>query len=96
MFDSRRRQLAWLFLLVLAMELAFLCCASAHICHHLCTGAETCAICACVRAGHRRALSSAALATLVAGLVGPLAVAPALPSVPLGDTPVARRVRLND
>lgn len=49
MFDTRRRRLAWLFVLVLLMELALLCCAYNHTSLHLCCGHRACALCARMR-----------------------------------------------
>lgn len=93
---SRRRRLAWLFLLVLTAELAVLCCASAHCVHHLCTGHETCAICACVRASHRRALSPLLLAAILALAATALSIRSMPRAFCRGGSLFARHVRLND
>lgn len=66
MADTRRRRLAWLFALVLLMELALLCCACVHADDHECAGHEACAICRYLRLALRgsRALAAAAFALL--------------------------------
>ena len=95
MSDARRRHIAWLFALVLLMELAVLCCASMHLSDHCCCG-HACAICACVRAGLRRAaLAALALAALTAVAVV-RAGAPASGRFTHVDSLFDRRVRLND
>lgn len=95
MFNARRRRIAWLFTLVLALELAVLCCASIHLSDHACCGDE-CAICACVRAGLRRAaLAALVLTALIAATV--LRRAFAVRRAALGaSTLIDRKVRLND
>ena len=98
MHSIHRRRAAWLFLLVLALELAVLCCASAHLSDHICRGheAETCAICACLRTGLRRAAPAALLAPVA--LLGALLCRREAPSRDDGapDSLVARKIRLND
>ena len=98
MHSIHRRRAAWLFLLVLALELAVLCCASAHLSDHICRGheADTCAICACLRTGLRRTAPAAALA--LAALLSALALRFDTPSRRDGaaDSLVARKIRLND
>lgn len=96
MLYARRRQLAWLFVLVLAMELALLCCASAHLSDHRCCGEDTCLICACVRGGLRKvALAAPALLALFALMA--LACSGGAMRLFTGlDSPIARKVRLND
>ncbi len=93
-----RRRAAWLFLLVLALELAVVCCASAHLSDHVCRGheAETCAVCACLRTGLRRAALAALLAP--AALLGAPALRFEAPSRTgrARDSLVARKIRLND
>lgn len=96
MLLKRQRRLAWMFMLVLALELALLCCASIHLADHVCSGHETCAICLFVRVGLRRAavaaLTLSALSAVAAACVGagvPRRFGPV-------DSLVLRRVRLND
>ena len=96
MLRTRRRRLAWMFMLALALELALLCCASAHLADHACSGHSTCAVCAFVRIHLRRA---AVLAVAVSALLASAAIhSPArLPRrFTIADSPVLRRVRLND
>lgn len=95
MFDARRRRIAWLFTLVLVLELAVLCCASIHLSDHICCGDE-CAICACVRAGLRRtALAVLVLAALIAAAVLRRAT-PVRRFAEGARTLIDRKVRLND
>ena len=98
MYSIHRRRAAWFFLLVLALELAVLCCASVHLSDHICRGheSETCAICACLRTGLRRA----ALAVLIAS-AALLTAMPYRREAPSRngsgpDSLIARKVRLND
>lgn len=95
MSNVRRRRLALLFTLVLLTGLALSCCAFLHISSHACPGHECCAICAALRPEGRYAI-------LV--LCAALGLLPALsanrhftrqPCV-LSDTPISRRIRLND
>ncbi len=96
MLRTRQRRLAWLFMLVLALELALLCCAFIHLADHACSGHETCAICVFVRAGLRRAavaaLALSALSAVAAARPGACASRRFNPA----DSLVMRRVRLND
>ena len=66
MMCARRRRLAWMLLLVLSLELAILCCAYGHESHRLCSGHDTCALCAFLRSAPLRA--PAALCVLMAWL----------------------------
>ena len=95
MCNTRRRRLAWLFALVLIAGLALLCCASAHLSHHICCG-ENCAICACVRAGLRWGAVAAPAAWALAALrskdQGTLFSRPAAGIRSL----VAQKIRLNN
>ena len=96
MFDTRRRRLAWLFALVLLMELALLCCACAQLSAHLCPGHGTCAICRQLSAAPLRfALLPIALASAMAALSGGIKLRATVRRAPL-PTPVIRKVRLND
>ncbi|MBR1822447.1 MAG: hypothetical protein IJ769_12625 [Clostridia bacterium] len=96
MFNSRRRRIAWLFALVLLMELAILCCASMHLSDHLCPGCARCAICATVRAGLKRAIAMPllALAPLTFAILQRITLARR--SFARRDSLFARHVRLND
>lgn len=98
MYSINRRRAAWLLLLVLALELAVVCCASIHLSDHICRGHETeaCAICACLRTGLRRAAPAALLA--LAALLSAQALRFDTPSRKDGasDTLIARKIRLND
>ena len=94
MLDTRRRRLAWLFALVLLMELALLCCASVHISSHDCSGQESCAICAMLRPAIRCAFAVLALALGIAAAL--LTLCPRPGRRPGFESPVARRVRMND
>ena len=94
--QARRRKIAWLFALVLLLELALLCCASAHLTDHVCRGHDDCAICACVREGLRRAAVTALLLTALAALSVSHAGTLARRFFARGDSLFDRRVRLND
>lgn len=96
MICARQRRLAWMFLLVLALELALLCCASIHLTDHDCSGHESCAICAFVRAGLRR---MADFVIITSALLTALAIhsgAYVSRRFIIANSPVLRRVRLND
>lgn len=94
--DTRRRRLAWLFALVLLMELALLCCAYGHLCDHCCPGCDDCAICRVVRLGARRFALPAAAAAAALACVAHAAASHARPCFIPVPTPIARKVRLND
>ncbi len=95
MLNTRRRRLAWLFALVLLMELALLCCASVHVASHDCPGHDCCAICATLRPEHRAALAALALALGFALAALPSA-RPSRSAADQYDTLISRRVRMND
>lgn len=95
MLETRRRRLAWLFALVLLMELALLCCASVHAFSHDCPGHDCCAICAVLRPERRAALAALALALGLALAALPSA-RPSRRAAAAHDTPVSRRTRMND
>lgn len=95
MFRTRQRRLAWMFMLVLALELALLCCASIHLTDHVCSGHQSCAICALMRTGLRRTVLAAVVASALSA-VAAIRLGAGLPLVCLADSPVQRRVRLND
>ena len=96
MVCTRQRRLAQVFVLVLALELALMCCAFVHLSDHACTDHTRCAICACARAGLRRA-AVAATAAAALGAV-PIIHSEAHPRERFiaPDSPVLRKVRLND
>ena len=96
MFPTRRRRLAWMLMLVLALELAIVCCASAHLADHVCAGHRHCAICACVRAGLRRAAVAAMLLSALTAMVAIHSGARCSRRTAVPDSPVLLRVRLND
>lgn len=98
MLETRHRRLAWLFALVLLMELALLCCASVHVASHCCHGHHSgtnCAICAILRPERRAALAALALALDLALAALPSA-RPSRRAAAAHDTPVSRRTRMND
>ena len=96
MFCARQRRLAWVFMLVLALELALLCCASIHLTDHVCNDHRNCAICAFVRTGLRRVVVAAIVAFALL-VVSALRTGVSLsPGSLIADSPVIRRVRLND
>ena len=96
MIRTRQRRLALMFILVLAAELVLLCCASAHLADHACSGHDSCAICAFVSTGLRRAAVAAlALTVMLAAAAVRSGIRISRRSVP-SDSPVMLRVRLND
>ncbi len=95
MLNTRRRRLAWLFTLVLLTELALVCCASVHFASHDCPGHDSCAICATLRPEYRATLAALALALGMALAALP-SVRPSRRAAAAYDTPVSRRVRMND
>ena len=96
MFHTRQRRLAWMFALVLILELALLCCASMHLTDHHCTGDDSCAICACVRSGMRRAALTALLAAAFACAVTLLTGSLSARRFAAETSLVSQKVRLND
>lgn len=96
MFRTRQRRLAWMFMLVLALELALLCCASIHLADHACAGHERCAICAIVRTGLRRFALVAMAVSAIQAAAGLSMCARLSRRALIADSPVLRRVRLND
>ena len=96
MFRIHHRRLAWIFTLVLVLELALLCCASVRLTDHGCGGHPDCAICAFVRTGLRR---NAVVAMMASALMAVMAVhfrQRFSRSFAIADSPILRRVRLND
>lgn len=96
MTETRRRRLAWLFALVLLMELAVLGCALVHLGDHECAGHDACAICRYMRLAMRGGFAMpAAILTLLA----PAVIRAARPGRPVrfaSGTLFALKVRLND
>ena len=96
MFRTRQRRMAWMFALVLALELALLCCASMHLTDHSCSGDDSCVICACVRGGLRR---SALVMLLLAAFIAFAAICTgsrAPGRCVATDSLILRKTRMND
>ena len=96
MFDARRRRIAWLFTLVLVMELALLCCASTHFTGHGCHQSCRCAICECVRLGQNRTAVAPPLLLMLAALLVAACGSPVRRHVLPLSSLLSRRVRFND
>lgn len=96
MSRTRQRQLAWMFTLVLALELALFCCACLHLADHACGGYEHCGICVCVRAGLRRVAVAAIACSMLSAVAALSVCARVSRRFAPADSPVLRRVRLND
>ena len=96
MIRTRQRRLAWMFMLVLVLELALLSCASMHLSDHACSDRESCAICSFVRAGLRRVAVVAIAASALTGAIAIQTGARVPRRFIIADSPILRRVRLND
>ena len=96
MFCARQRRLAWMFMLVLVLELALVCCASIHLTDHACSDHENCAICSFVRTGLRRVAVAAIAASALLAFTAFHTGVSLSPGFLIADSPVIRRVRLND
>ena len=95
MLNARRKRLAWLFALVLLLELAVFCCALGHISSHVCPEGGRCVICAFINAELRRASFTPLLILLVAARSLPAFTERTHRAV-FESSLFAFRVRLND
>ena len=93
----RRRKLAWIFALVLLMELAVLCCACIQASDHICATERRCPICDYIRSCLHDIFTLSPI-ILALGIL----VAVRTPSRPasgwpvLFDTLITRKVQFND
>ena len=96
MFNARRRKLAWLFTLVLILELAILCCASVHLSDHSCSGHESCAICRYLHLSLRGSFALPALLPAMLALIAACGTVSAQLIHTRRTTLFSLKVRLND
>ena len=96
MIRARQRRLSCMLMLVLALELALLCCASVHLTEHACGDHGRCAICSFVRTGLRRVAIAFMMASALPAAFALYSGAYVSRRFITADSPVLRRVRLND